>query len=101
MRLGRFLFAIGWVCSLHLLYIFSFVLFAFHADSWIKTFTRIGVLYTYILNTCTYVCLHAMLSQKNLKIQKGERTFLLIKYVGVLIHIHKLMLTHINKLMLN
>lgn len=37
----------------------------------------------------------------NLKIQKGERAFLLIKYVGVLIHIHKLMLTHINKLMLN
>lgn len=100
MRLGRFLFAIGWVCSLHLLYIFAFVLFAFHADSWIKTFTRIGVLYTYILNTYTYVCMLCSL-KLNLKIQKGERAFLLIKYVSVLIHIHKLMLTHINKLMLN
>lgn len=100
MRLGRFLFAIGWVCSLHLLYIFSFVLFAFYADSWIKTFTRIGVLYTYILNTCTYVCMLCSL-KFNFDVQKGERTFLLIKYVGVLIHIHKLMLTHINKLMLN
>lgn len=48
MRLGHILFAIGWVRSLHLLYIFSFVLFAFHADSWIKTYTRIGAYIQYI-----------------------------------------------------
>lgn len=53
-----------------------------------------------MFNTCTYVCMLSSL-KFNLEIQKGVRNFLLIKYVGVSTHIYKLMLTHINKLMLN